>query len=213
MTAVTSPRTEAEPASDGSAGPLGRGLAWLFLIGGAIGLVSSFALTIEKINKLGNPDYVPSCSVNPIISCGSVMDSPQGALFGFPNPLIGIAAFPVLVTAGVVLLSGFRAPRWFWLGMQLATTLAMIFVHWLIAESLYSITALCPYCLVVWAVTIPVFWYTTLHNVERGHLPVGGARPLAAGLVRFHSLVVVLWFLVIVGLILQAFWSFWSSLL
>ena len=29
-----------------------------------------------------------------------------------------------------------------------------MFVHWLIFQSLYRIGALCPYCMVVWAVTI-----------------------------------------------------------
>ena len=45
-------------------------------------------------------------------------------------------------------------------------------MHWLIFQSLYVIGALCPYCMAVWAVTIPICWYVTLHNLERGHLPV-----------------------------------------
>ena len=32
----------------------------------------------------------------------------------------------------------------------------MVFIHWLIFQSLYRIGALCPYCMVVWAVTIPL---------------------------------------------------------
>src|SRR5699024_4983710 len=126
-------------------------------------------LIFEKLRSLTNSDYVPSCSINPVVSCGSVMDSSQAALFGFPNPLIGIAAFPVVVTAGVALLSGYTAPRWFWLGMQVGTTLALVFIHWLIWSSLYDIGALCPYCMVVWVVVIPLFWYTTLHNLRAGH--------------------------------------------
>ena len=118
---------------------------------------------------------------------------PQAEAFGFPNPLIGIASFAVVVTIGVVLLSGFAAPRWFWLGMQLGTTFGVVFVHWLIYQSLYQIGALCPYCMAVWVVTIPIFWYTTLHNLERGHLPTGGIHTPILGLVRFHTLVPVLW--------------------
>ena len=203
------------PAPTGSSARLGRAVGWLLVLGGATGFVAAFVLTVEKLQKLANPNYVPSCSLNPIVSCGSVMDSVQAAVFGFPNPLIGVAAFPVVITAGVVLLAGFQAPRWFWLGLQLGTTLGVVFVHWLIFQSLYSIKALCPYCMVVWAVTIPIFWYTTLHNLERGHLRAGGP-PASAGrpatLIRFHSLVLVLWYLLIVVLILQAFWAFWTSL-
>ncbi|GAB2752133.1 vitamin K epoxide reductase family protein [Salinifilum aidingensis] len=204
---TTSARSEAAPAT-----PPARpaGLGWLYVIGGAIGLVSSFALIIEKLHSLTNSDYVPSCSVNPIVSCGSVMDSSQAALFGFPNPLIGIAAFPVVVTTGVALLSGYTAPRWFWLGMQAGTTLALVFIHWLIWSTLYSIGALCPYCMVVWVVVIPTFWYTTLHNLRAGNF--GGGRAAGAVLARFHSLVLAVWFLVIVVLLLQRFWDFWITL-
>ena len=52
--------------------------AWWVLIAGVIGLVSSMTLTVEKIDLLANPSYVPSCNINPILSCGSVMVTPQG---------------------------------------------------------------------------------------------------------------------------------------
>nr|WP_229679882.1 vitamin K epoxide reductase family protein [Saccharopolyspora subtropica] len=188
-----------------------RGLAWLYVVGGLVGLVASFALTVEKLQKLANPDYVPTCSINPILSCGTVMDTPQAALLGFPNPLMGVAAFPVIVTAGAALLAGFRPPRWFWLGMQAGTTLAVLFIHWLVVQSLYTIGALCPYCMVVWATTIPLFWYTTLRNLTSGDL--GGRPGTGAALARFHSTVLVVWYLVIVVLVLQAFWEYWITLL
>ncbi|RRO18369.1 vitamin K epoxide reductase family protein [Saccharopolyspora rhizosphaerae] len=200
-TAGQEPRASARP----------RGLAWLYVVGGAIGFVASFALIVEKVAKLVNPDHVLSCSLNPIVSCGSVMDSPQAALLGFPNPLIGVAAFPVVVASGVALLAGFRPPRWYWWGLQVGTTLAVVFIHWLIVQSLYSIGALCPYCMVVWAVTIPLFWYTTLRNLREGHLGSAG-RSLGSALGTLHTVVVVVWYLVIVALILQRFWDYWTSL-
>lgn len=208
MTAAHAVEPATSDAQPSAAPP--RGLAWLYVVGGAIGFIAAFALIVEKVEKLSNPDYVPSCSLNPIVSCGSVMDSSQAALLGFPNPLIGVAAFPVVITGGVAVLAGFRPPRWFWVGLQVGTTLAAVFIHWLIAQSLYSIGALCPYCMVVWAVTIPLFWYTTLHNLREGHL--GGGRSLGVALSRLHSVVVVVWYVVIVALILQRFWDFWTSL-
>jgi uncharacterized membrane protein len=203
MTATAPPRSTDAPL----ARPVRAPLAWLYVIGGGIGFLAAFALTIEKIAKLADPGYVPTCSLNPVVSCGSVMDSPQAAAFGFPNPLIGVAAFAVVSTVGVVLLSGFQAPRWFWLGMQLGVTFGVAFVHWLIYASLNLIGALCPYCMIVWLVTIPIFWYTTLHNLSFT------GRPVAVGLARYHSLVLTLWYLAIIALILQAFWSYWTSLL
>jgi len=180
-----------------------RGLAWLYVLGGVFGLVAAITLTIEKIEKLRNPAYVPSCSLNPVVSCGSVMDSPQAAAFGFPNPLIGIAAFAVVVTVGVALLTGYRPPRWVWAGLQVGVTFGVVFVHWLVVQSLYYIHALCPYCMVVWVVTISIFWYTTLSNLA-------GTR-VGAGLRRVHTGLLALWFAVIAGLIVQAFWDYWIS--
>ena len=63
------------------------------LIAGVVGLAAALTLTVEKIEMLINPAYVPSCSINPVLSCGSVMVTPQASAFGFPNPLIGIVAF------------------------------------------------------------------------------------------------------------------------
>jgi uncharacterized membrane protein len=41
--------------------------AWWVLIAGVIGLIASMTLTVEKIEILRNPSYVPSCNINPIV--------------------------------------------------------------------------------------------------------------------------------------------------
>lgn len=191
------------------AGVHSRSLGWLYIAAGLLGFAAATALTLEKLEKLADPDYVPTCSINPVISCGTVMDSPQAAAFGFPNPLLGVAGFAVVVTAGVAMLAGFAPPRWFRLGMQAGATFGIVFVHWLIAASLYDIHALCPYCMVVWAVTIPVFWYTTLDTL----LAFDRTRPLGAALARVHTVVPATWYAVIAILVLTAFWDYWRTLL
>jgi len=192
------------------AGGARRGLAVLLTAGGAVGLVASFVLTVEVIRLLEEPAYVPSCSFNPVLSCGSVMQTWQADVLGFANTLAGIAAFAVVTTIGVVLLTGAVLPRWVWLGLQSGALAGAAFVHWLIYQSLYDIGALCPYCMVVWAVTVPIFWYVTVHNVQAGHLRTSaGVRTF---LVRNRALVLVLWFLALTVLILVRFWDYWSSL-
>ncbi|KAA6203275.1 Vitamin K epoxide reductase [Streptomyces sp. JS01] len=188
-------------------------LALVLTVGGAIGLIAAFALTVEKIALLKDPSYKPSCSINPVLSCGSVMTTEQAEAFGFPNPLLGIAGFAVVTALGVVLLTGALLPRWMWLSMQAGVTFGVVFVHWLIFQSLYRIDALCPYCMAVWAVMIPIFWYTTLHGLSRGLLPVpeqlrGGVRAVAS----LHGVVPTAWYLLIGVLILQRFWLYWTSL-
>ncbi|MFK4085053.1 vitamin K epoxide reductase family protein [Kribbella sp. NPDC020789] len=180
--------------------PFPRLLPWLLLVGGAIGLTAAPVLTVEKIALLRDPAYVPSCSINPILSCGSVMTTPQAEAFGFPNPLLGIAGFAVITTVGAALLAGATFRRWFWLGLQGGLTAGVVFLHWLIFQSLYRIQALCPYCLAVWAVTVPIFWYVTLHNLD---------RPRLTGI---HSVPLTIWAVVLLTLIGEQFWPYWQSL-
>ncbi|OLL77051.1 MULTISPECIES: vitamin K epoxide reductase family protein [unclassified Pseudonocardia] len=202
-------RVPGGPVAGGVPGPVPRVLPWLLTLGGALGLVAAFTLTVERIELLLDPGYTPSCSINPVLSCGSVMQTEQAAFFGFPNPLLGIGAFAVVVTVGAALLAGVRFPAWWWAGLTAGAALGVAFVHYLIVQSLYEIGALCPYCMVVWAVTIPIFWYSALAALDRS----GAARGLYEGLRRYHAVPVVLWFLVIIGLALQRFWIYWSSLL
>ncbi|AVM00726.1 vitamin K epoxide reductase [Gordonia iterans] len=189
-----------------------RGLAVLLTAGGVIGLVAATALLVEKIALLKNPDYIPTCSINPVLSCGSVMTTPQAEAFGIPNPILGVAGFAVCATIGAALLAGADFYRWFWLGLQAGVTFAVVFVHWLIFQSLYRIGALCPYCMVVWAVTIPIFVGVTVTNLQ----PLAQrGRPYSrviAVVIEYRSLIVTAWFALIIIAITVRFWDYWTSL-
>lgn len=193
--------------------PQERPLAIGLLVGGLVGLVAAAVLLIERIRLAEDSSYVPTCSINPVLSCGSVMESAQASLLGFPNPVIGVAAFPVVIATGAAMLAGARLARWYWAGLQAGVTAAMVFVAWLVFQSLYRIGALCPYCMVVWAVVIPLFWYVTARNAAAGVLgsPPGGR--LATGLRDWRAPLVFGTFLLVVLLVLERFWTYWSSLL
>ncbi|WP_245830084.1 vitamin K epoxide reductase family protein [Mycobacterium numidiamassiliense] len=184
--------------------------AWWLLIAGVIGLVSSATLTVEKIDLLANPSYVPSCNINPILSCGSVMVTPQASAFGFPNPLLGIAGFTVVVVAGVLAVAKVSLPQWFWIGLAVGILSGAVLVHWLIFQSLYRIGALCPYCMVVWAVTVTLL-VVVLSIVLRGSLDDSGA--LVRVLFQWRWSIVALWFTTVFLLIMVRFWDYWSTLL
>ena len=97
-------------ASEEQAASVGRGTAWALTITGLIGLVAAFVLLVEKIALLTDPTYVPSCSINPVLSCGSIMSTDQAEVFGFPNPILGVAGFTALLTLGVILLTRANVP-------------------------------------------------------------------------------------------------------
>jgi uncharacterized membrane protein len=207
VTAAT-PEPSTEPSADHPAFAVPGASALWVLIAGVVGLAAAVTLTIEKIELLENPAYVPSCNLNPVLSCGSVMVTPQAAAFGFPNPLIGIVAFSVVVVTGVLAVFRVPLPRWYWAGLAVGTTLGVIFIHWLIYQSLYTIGALCPYCMVVWAVTIPL-----LVVVASIALAPQGGNAVARAIHQWRWSLVALWFTALVLLILVRFWDYWSTLI
>jgi uncharacterized membrane protein len=144
---------------------------WL-IIAGVIGWFAAFQLTIDKLMLLENPEAALSCNVSVMIQCGKNLDSWQGELFGFPNPILGIAGWMAPIFVGVALLAGARFPRWFWATFGAGVLLAFVFVCWLIAQSLYAsnLGVLCPWCMLTWSVTIPTFFATILHLIRNGTL-------------------------------------------
>lgn len=135
-----------------------------------MGLLASFQLTVEKLNLLEFPDRPLSCDFGLFVTCGPNLNSPQGELFGFPNPLIGLALFVAPIAVGVGLLAGARFARWFWVLFNLGVLGAFVFIGWLISQSLFVLGTLCPYCLVTWLAVIPMFWTVTFFNLKNGVL-------------------------------------------
>ncbi len=210
MSLTTPAPTVSDPAETGRGQgvPVRRASAWWILIAGLIGLVSSATLLVEKIEMLKNPTYVPSCSINPVLACGSVINTPQASVFGPPNPLLGIVAFTVVIVTGVLAVAGVGLPRWYWVSLMVGTGLGVVFVHWLAYETLFVIGALCPYCMVVWAVTVPLFAVVTSIALR----PLA-SNPVAHALYSWRWPLVTLWFTGLALLILVRFWDYWSTLI
>lgn len=188
-------------------------LPYILLIGGIIGYICAFIIMFDDVRLLGNTHYIPSCDLNPIISCGNVMQSKQAKAFGFPNPFIGLGAFPVMAVIGLSIFAGAKFKRWFWLGLNAGLVFALGFVHWLFFESVYRIHALCPWCMIVWVVSITTFWYVTLYNIDQRHiqLPKGHVQRFYKWVRRHHLDILVLWFLIIAALILKHFWYYYGQ--
>ena len=109
-----------------------RPFAVLLLVTGIIGWVASAVLVAERLALFRDPEHVTSCDINPWVSCGKVMGSWQSELFGFPNPLIGIVAFAVIITTAMAVLAGAQLGRWYWIGLQVAVSLGRNLVHGII---------------------------------------------------------------------------------
>lgn len=166
-------------------------LGWLLAVGGIIGWISSFILTIDKIKLLENPNYISSCNINSVLACGNIVKTDQASFFGFPNSLIGVSSFPILALVGVLILLEVNIFKWILQTIAIMSGLATLFVSWLAYQSIYVIEILCPYCIVVWGMTVPIFFLTSrdlLNSSRNKNLKL---------LVPFTGFLTLAWFLVV----------------
>lgn len=180
-----------------------RKLGLFLTVAGGIGLLASSILTIDKVKLLTaqaqGEELNLVCDISAFVSCSDVVSSAQSSVFGFPNPLIGIAGFSVVVTLAVLMASGTQLPRFIWAGLQAGTIFGIGFVSWLQFQSIFVIGRLCPWCMVVWTVMIPIFVLVTARNLRS---PV---------LRNWAGLVIAIWYIVIIATIWFVFGeSLWA---
>lgn len=183
--------------------PATRAFGIAMLVMATIGLFFSSLIMYDKIQLMLDAGFVPACTFNDVISCTDVMNSEQANAFGFPNPFIGMIGFPVVMTIGVVLISGLRLPRWFWYCTAIGLGLGVAFVHYLAFAAIYQIAALCPYCMVVWAVMLPLFVMTVSHIMREKRRQAGQEVPHR--ILSQPLLILVVWYAAFVFLILEQF--------
>jgi uncharacterized membrane protein len=146
---------------------------WLYgemLVGALISLYAAFVLSIEAVQLAGDPNTVLSCDFGSVFSCSTVAQSWQASLFGFPNAFLGLVAEAVVITVAIAGLGGVRFPKWFMIAAQTIYLLGFVFAYWLFFEAVFSIGALCIWCLTVQLATTVVF-FSMLHlNIVEDNL-------------------------------------------
>jgi uncharacterized membrane protein len=178
--------------------------AWIYgtmLFSACLSLLASFVLSVDAVRLAENPAAALSCNINTVINCGTVANSWQASLFGFPNAFLGLVAEPVVITIAVASLGGVRFPRWFMFAAQVVYTLGLIFAYWLFYQSMFHIGALCPWCLLV-TLSTTLVWSTLTHvNIRDGNLYLPpriqqrAARFVAAD---YDVMLVAIWLLILV---------------
>jgi uncharacterized membrane protein len=178
-------------------------LARIFVIAGAIGWFASVALLVERVQSLQDPTKNPSCDISPFVSCGALFDRWQASLFGCPNALLGVAGFVVPIVIGVGILAGAHFKNWFWRSAVIGIGIAWIFITWLFTQSIYNIGVVCPYCLVVWAATIPMWWTVLIVTIVQGCWGLKIRKIVSSWGISYLPVIVILNYGIIAILIVQ----------
>lgn len=187
-------------------------LGVLLIVTGAIGLLSAFELSVDKIRLLRDENAVLSCDLNPFFSCSSVMTYPQSEIFGFPNQFLGIGAFAVPIMLGALLVAGVELPRWFMTGLNIGLLGGVVMVTYLQYASLFEIGAGCPWCMVVWVVTILQFCVVTARSARAGAFGAVLRDSLLARVLSGMPLAIAgLWLFIVAAVVLVQFWTFFSA--
>lgn len=173
-------------------------LAVLLIVGGLLGLLAALNLTLDDIKLLKDPNAALSCSINTYLQCGKNIQSWQGSVFGFPNPLLGLMMFPAPVFVGVSLLAGARFPAWFRWTFNAGLTFGIGFVFWLAFQSIFDIHTLCPWCALVYVAVIPMWVAVTVDNLRDG-LAGRALQRVGRALAPWIVLITIAGYLIIFG--------------
>lgn len=130
----------------------------ILIVGALVGLLASFVLTHETLEVAKNPAYEPSCNINPLVSCSSVMSKPEAQVFGLPFSVFGILGFGALLVFAVLMAAGTKFAAWVWRAAIAAAGAGMLAVIYMIWLSMFSFMTICPWCFSMWVATIAIFW-------------------------------------------------------
>jgi uncharacterized membrane protein len=182
------------------------------LLFGTIGLIAAFTLTVEKFHLLENPDTVLSCSFNVVLNCSTVMQTWQSSVFGFPNMILGLMAYSIVMTIALLGLLNVTLPRKFLIVVNIGYLLGALFAYWLFFQSVFAIQVLCPWCLIVTFATTLILATMTHYNLQQNTFNLSKKTNSAVQkfLAKdFDKLLIASW---VVILIIVVFLKFGSSL-
>lgn len=135
-----------------------RAMAIWWIAAGVAGGIVSFLLYHEYIAQLRGDTPLISCSISPVVTCGPNLLSPGGNLLGFSNSVIGMVLFTGPIFAGASALAATEGLRaWYWRTYTVFVAGAFLLVHFFAYRSVFEYSSLCPWCMIIWLVTIPLF--------------------------------------------------------
>lgn len=172
--------------------------AVVLIVAGVVGWIAAFSLTVEKFALLASPEEPLACDFSILVQCRANLESWQGSLFGFPNPILGLAGWVAPIVVGVALLAGARFDRWFRILFTLGVVAAMALVVFLITTSVFVLGTLCPWCMVTWVAVIPTFWLVVLTSLRDGTVTSNRrVRSIAVALMSWVPAITIVTYIIV----------------
>ena len=132
---------------------------WNVLIAGSlIGLLASFIQIIERIKFAENPTANLVCNINNSLSCSNVFSGWQSSVFGFSNSILCLTFFSLML--GIALSGRFskEISKKLRLTMHFLSVFFLLFGAWYLQQSVFSIGAICLFCIFCYSGVIAINW-------------------------------------------------------
>ncbi|MEI7689594.1 MAG: vitamin K epoxide reductase family protein [Candidatus Saccharibacteria bacterium] len=139
----------------------------IITLAGIVGFAASFWQMLEKIAILKAPTAPLICDINSIFSCSNVLNVWQSSVFGFPNALMCIIFFVIMMTIGIVGLTGGTVAKNLRLVAQAMTLFFVGFGFWYLWQGIFVIGSLCIFCLFCYSAVLAIsFAWLRLNHSE-----------------------------------------------
>lgn len=171
-----------------------RVLGIVSIVAGVLGWWASFRLFLDYTATLKDDSFVPSCDISAVVSCTQNYGSSYGSLFGFSNTVIGLSLFTIPIVLGVLILARVKLPGWVYAGYSIGLLGAIVLISYLQFASFTDLKTLCLYCLLIWSVTIPLFWSSLSQSLSR-RVPTDEPAPPTSFIGAIRTAIVGSWWL------------------
>lgn len=178
----------------------------IITIGSAIGFLASFLQMLEKITLLKSADAALSCNLNSVFNCSNILNAPQSSVFGFPNSLLCVTFFALMLSAGLIGWTGGLITSKLRFVYQAMTLFFIGFGFWYFWQSIFNVASLCVFCLVCYGGVLMISgaWF----RLNYKDLPFNTRTQQLMDRAVASGADIFLWVLIALGIALEAIIKF-----
>lgn len=139
----------------------------LFILAGSfIGLIAALMQSAEVIEWSARPDAPLVCDISNNLSCSNVFGAWQSSVFGVSNSILCLTFFALMLGFAFAYSRSEKLAASARLLAHFLSVFFLFFGAWYITQLLYSVGALCVYCVFCYAGVIILNWGWLRANAE-----------------------------------------------